>query len=153
MASRDASRAGTVAEVTGPPVLGEMHEAHVPSGDWETLDACPLCGGSEAVVDVGIVEGREPGTVTAACLACEHGFLRRRPSAEWFDGFYTRTWDSAGQNRPAKPRPDPRALDFCRAHLAPGAAGLGAGAGFGPARVALPGAGFGGDAPGQAAPR
>src|SRR4051812_35842045 len=146
MASRDASRTGTVAEVTGPPVLGEMHEAHVPSGDWETLDACPLCGGSEAVVDVGIVEGREPGMVTAACLACEHGFLRRRPSAEWFDGFYTRAWDAAGQSRPAKARPDPRALDFCRADLTPGAAGVDARARLRPALRPLPGAGLRGAA-------
>ena len=80
-------------------------------------------------------EGESRGTVVGVCLDCEHGLLRRRPSKEWYDRFYLREWDQAGQKSVAEneisfpPNPDP--FNFCVSHLSDNSEVLDIGAGYG----------------------
>jgi 2-polyprenyl-3-methyl-5-hydroxy-6-metoxy-1,4-benzoquinol methylase len=81
------------------------------------------------------VEGESLGTVVSVCLDCEHGFLRRRPSKEWYDRFYLRDWDQAGQKSAAENGirfpPNVDTFNFCAPHLLNNSEVLDIGAGFG----------------------
>lgn len=122
-----------VAAVRGEPVLGRFRVAHVPDEDWAERRDCPACGSAAHLRDVGIVEGRERGPITAVCLECHLVFLRRRPLPEWFDRYYAEEWDAAGQDkwRSRRPRARHTVVDFCSPHLADGASVLDMGAGYG----------------------
>ena len=121
--------------VVGTPVLGPLRSASVPAGEWDMLAACPVCGGAEALRDVAVVEGDEPGAIVAACVACEHVFLRRRPRDAWLAAFYAEDWDregrSAGDGHPREPQSPDKVAGFCAPALPPGARVLDIGAGFG----------------------
>src|SRR4051812_27584015 len=131
----------TAAEITGEPVLNGLRTARVAADRWEALAACPLCGATDDLVDVAVVEAATPGPVIAACTACEFAFLRRRPSAQWVEEYYAGDWDETGRARRAsknvKPKVDPHVHEFCAPHLRPGATVLDAGAGFGYALLAF----------------
>ncbi len=129
-----------IAEVLEPPVLGGLRAVVVPADEWEELDACPLCGSADDLVDVAVVEGR--GTITSVCLACEYGFLRRRPSAAWVESYYRSGWDARSREKEAEARPRPHVLEFCAPWLAPHARVLDAGAGFGSRVLAFREAGY-----------
>ena len=116
-------------------MLSGLRVEYVGSDDWEELDACPLCRRRDDLLDVGIVEASEQGPVMAACRACLHGFMRRRPTTAWFDDFYAQEWDQHGrellESDARTVRPDPKVVRFCTAELARRARVLDVGAGFG----------------------
>src|SRR5207253_2801608 len=99
------------------------------------------CGRAESLRDVGIVEGTALSAVSSVCLDCEHGFLRRRPTSQWFDQFYSKAWDQSGQDRLEKGKtgmqPDPKVLQFCAPHLSGPTDVLDVGAGFGRSLLAF----------------
>src|SRR4051812_22574986 len=135
----------TAATITGEPVLNGLRTAQVDAGSWERLDRCPLCGSGEDLVDVGVVEAETTGPVTAACVACEFGFLARRPTAAWLESYYAGDWDEAGRAKLAgkgvRVKVNPHAHAFCAPHLPERAAVLDAGAGYGRALLAFKEAG------------
>jgi 2-polyprenyl-3-methyl-5-hydroxy-6-metoxy-1,4-benzoquinol methylase len=135
----------TVAEVTAGPVLAHLEIAYVDQAAWIELDGCQICGRSESLIEIGRVEGSEEvGPVLGACVDCEHGFMRRRPSVAWFDTYYAATWDRGGREGIEKRRvkSTPKVLAFCGDALDPGARVLDAGAGFGRFLVPFVEAGF-----------
>jgi len=124
-----------LASVTTRPVHSGFRTALVDPSSWEELLVCPICQQSEFLRDIGIVEGESRAAVTSVCMDCEHGFLRRRPSKEWFDQFYSREWDQRGQslvkdNKVAVP-PNAKVLTFCAPYLLACSNVLEVGAGLG----------------------
>jgi SAM-dependent methyltransferase len=127
---------GVLVVVREAPLLGPLRSAAVPAADWEELTDCPICGRGEDVRDVAVVEGAELGAILAACVDCEHLFLRRRPRGAWLDAFYADDWDSvrgaSGDGLAARrPRPADKVAGFCDSDLPDGARVLDIGAGLG----------------------
>jgi SAM-dependent methyltransferase len=129
---RDASRGGLVVSVRDEPLLSGFRTVSVEDRLWEELPDCPVCRSAEHLQDVGIVEAEARGGVTSACLACEHVFMRRRPTRTWFDDFYREQWDEAGRaGHQRKPLTSTKVADFCAPFLPEGGRVLEVGAGFG----------------------
>jgi 2-polyprenyl-3-methyl-5-hydroxy-6-metoxy-1,4-benzoquinol methylase len=124
-----------LALVTRRPSIPGLRTAFVDASLWEELSLCPICRRDEYLRDIGTVEGESLGTVVSVCLDCEHGFLRRRPSKEWYDRFYLRDWDQAGQKSAAENGirfpPNVDTFNFCAPHLLNNSEVLDIGAGFG----------------------
>lgn len=124
-----------LASVLTDPFLTEFKTVSVESRFWEELQVCPICERAEYLRDIAIIEGESLATVTSVCVDCEHGFLRRRPSKEWFNNFYSREWDQVGQSKVKRNnkavRPDNKVLQFCSPPLLPRSNVLEVGAGFG----------------------
>ncbi|MDA0164754.1 class I SAM-dependent methyltransferase [Solirubrobacter ginsenosidimutans] len=119
--------------VVGAGRLGQLRATAIPADGWQELTACPICGEAEHVFDVARID--PGGPITAACAACEHGFLRRRPTESWVAGYYASEWDAAGRaltdRRPVTVKPDPKMAKLAGDRLPAGAAVLDVGAGFG----------------------
>lgn len=124
-----------IAEVIDEPLVRGLRPAVVEPESWRELDACPVCGASEHLRDVGAVEAKRPGSIVSVCTDCHHGFRRRRPSVDWFDRYYAHGWDAPGQEAAARGAiavvPKGKVVDFCAGHLPERSRVLDMGAGFG----------------------
>jgi SAM-dependent methyltransferase len=74
---------------------------HLRPDDFESLDGCPVCSSqaAERIVRIEGVDGSVANEVSF-CDRCEHTYLSRRPSPEWYQGYYSDEWDnSSGETR------------------------------------------------------
>jgi SAM-dependent methyltransferase len=63
--------------------------------DMDELSACPVCDDTERQQLAAQSEGAEfRGLSFTECGSCWHGYLSRRPSAEWYQRYYSAEWDT-----------------------------------------------------------
>jgi len=72
-----------------------------PAQDEYVLRTCPICGrDDESMLIADIRCGSITSLETAFCRECEHWYLRKLPSPEWYGRYYAENWDT-GRSRPA----------------------------------------------------
>lgn len=63
--------------------------------EMEALDGCPVCGDTAHQDVVAQSEGSQSrGLALSQCRSCGHGYLSRRPSANWYQRYYSNDWDT-----------------------------------------------------------
>lgn len=68
-----------------------------PSQDAYTTRACSVCGSDdESVLLTRVTSGERTSLESAFCRRCEHAYLRRLPSVEWYEWYYKQAWDTGG---------------------------------------------------------
>lgn len=74
-----------------------------PAQNEYVLRVCPICGRSDGSILVADVRsGPVTSLETAFCTPCEHWYLRKLPSPEWYGRYYAENWDT-GRSRSAVP--------------------------------------------------
>jgi SAM-dependent methyltransferase len=75
-----------------------------PAQDDYVLRPCPICGrADESVLVADIRCGSITSLETAFCKACEHWYLRKLPSPEWYGRYYAENWDTGRSQSPVPP--------------------------------------------------
>ena len=66
-----------------------------PAQDQYVLRVCPICGRADESILVADVRcGSTTSLETAFCRECEHWYLRKLPSPEWYGRYYAENWDA-----------------------------------------------------------
>jgi 2-polyprenyl-3-methyl-5-hydroxy-6-metoxy-1,4-benzoquinol methylase len=62
---------------------------------FEHVSACPACASSNDQALIAASAGRTQDALHLThCATCEHTYLSRRPSQEWFQQYYATQWDT-----------------------------------------------------------
>jgi 2-polyprenyl-3-methyl-5-hydroxy-6-metoxy-1,4-benzoquinol methylase len=68
-----------------------------PSQAAYTTRVCSVCGSDdESVLLTQVTSGERASLESAFCRRCEHAYLRRLPSIEWYEWYYKQAWDTGG---------------------------------------------------------
>ena len=87
-------------DVANVSLKGAARFAYPAQEDY-VLRTCPICvRGDESVLVADIRCGSVTSLETAFCQQCEHWYLRKLPSPEWYGRYYAANWDT-GQSRSA----------------------------------------------------
>jgi 2-polyprenyl-3-methyl-5-hydroxy-6-metoxy-1,4-benzoquinol methylase len=68
----------------------------------EKVDSCPACASREGQRVLAVARGlKDQALQLGQCTSCSHVYLQSRPTAEWFDKYYSEDWDtgSTSQNQ------------------------------------------------------
>jgi SAM-dependent methyltransferase len=68
-----------------------------PGQEAYTTRVCSVCGSDDdSVLLTQVVSGERASLESAFCQRCEHAYLRRLPSLEWYEWYYKQAWDTGG---------------------------------------------------------
>ena len=75
-----------------------------PSQDDYVLRVCPVCGrGDESILVADVRCGTITSLESAFCRPCEHWYLRKLPSPEWYGRYYAENWDTGRSQQAVGP--------------------------------------------------
>lgn len=75
-----------------------------PSQDDYVLRVCPICGrGDESILVADVRCGTTTSLESAFCKPCEHWYLRKLPSPEWYGQYYAANWDTGRSQSAVRP--------------------------------------------------
>src|SRR5687768_10056850 len=74
-------------------------ETRLSQADFTTT-VCPICGtAADSFLLAAIRCGSETSIESAFCRTCEHRYLKKLPTAQWFDRYYGSEWDTGRLRR------------------------------------------------------
>lgn len=107
--------------VKNDPFIKGFRMASVENGFWEELSSCPICNQSKFLKLISVVRGKDNGVISSMCTDCQFSFLKRRPTVEWFNKFYSTEWDAEHRtkmkNEGFSLKSSSKVLEFCEKFL------------------------------------